>query len=448
VTIWQKYRTIVYDRCDTDLTGDGGLQYWRDRLFVETIIFMLPLSLIAVFPGVIISFTTGFILLGIYDIMAAVMIAFTAFVAGISLVLKKGIFLFCVFALAVILVYYLGLFGPGLLYFFSGSIFAILFLPTRTGIISAVINLIICIVFGIMIYNNSVPWQTEIEVSLGTWIAVSSNLVFLSLLMAVLIPKLFYGLQSTIEAKTKLELDLKERNKELTAILNELEIKRKEVEEFSLLAAHDLKEPLRNINTMLRIIERDHIPDKNEKVDRYLSIVNSSSKRMINLIEDLTAYTQVGIVRGEHTQIDLNKFLDEIFEAYREQIESFGGKITLHPLPVINSILNPLDRLFQNLISNSIKYKSKNKPLHIEIWSTEDDECFKIYFKDNGTGIAENFIPNAFGIFNRFHDEVNYEGSGLGLATCKKVAKLLGGDITLKSGTGLGCEFCITLLKG
>lgn len=448
MNLWKKYRSLVYRQCRTELIFDGGLNYWRDRLFVETIIYMLPLCMIALIPGVYLSFTTGYILLGMIDLLSGIMLAVVAFVPVISLNTKKGFFLLFIYVLAVVLVYYLGLFGPGLLYFFSGSVFAILFLPKKKGILSSVVNAAICTIFAVFIYHGYLPWKAEISVSLGTWIAVSSNLIFLSALMAVLIPKLFNGLQSTIEKKIELEQELKRHNDKLIHSMNQLEQKTREVEEFSLLAAHDLKEPLRNINTMLRIIKRDHIPLKTEKVERYLEIIDSSSRRMINLIEDLTAYTQIGLVKGEYSCIDLYSFLGEIFAGYTDSIEKEGGSVVLRKLPEVYSQAGSLDRIFRNLISNSIKYRSKNRPLLIEIWGESDTDHHNIYYKDNGIGIAEEFVPSAFKLFNRFHDEANYEGTGLGLATCKKVTQLLGGDITLKSGTGLGCEFCITLKKG
>ena len=257
------------------------------------------------------------------------------------------------------------------------------------------------------------------------------------------------------EAQENLEQKVAERTSELLLKNEELEMKNHELQQFSWVVSHDLKEPLRKIETFIRIIQERYIV-KDEKATDYVNRTIRSADRMAKLITDLLEYSRLSsTVLPEKT--DLNLILDEVLSDFDYRIEQKNAVVKTSSLPVIQGIPSQLRQLFQNLIGNSLKFTKEDVPPVIEITSERIADkdfnspasatgCYcKITVTDNGIGFNEVYLDKIFKIFQSLNDRNAYEGTGIGLAIAKKITEKHNGLITAKSTLGQGSSFIIIL---
>jgi len=234
---------------------------------------------------------------------------------------------------------------------------------------------------------------------------------------------------------TKVTRDLTERRAAENRILQysrQLETQNKELQQFAYVAAHDMKEPLRKILFYLSaVVENDPVVDL-EKKRAYLKRSEEAARRMQRLIDDMLAFTKVSQPLEQFEVVDLNSTLSEVAAFYQDTLESIQGRLVIPNLPTVRGIPFQLIQLFSNLVSNSIKYRSPDRPLRIEISSeTVDDPYFqhksyrpqqlkKIAVKDNGLGFEPEYNDQIFEMFQRLHGR-EFSGTGIGLSICKKV---------------------------
>jgi signal transduction histidine kinase len=439
---WNKYKTAVTKNCE-DPSGElDGLSYWRNKLFAAIMIYLLPLSFLAVVPGVIMSFAAGIIPLGIADILIVFFIAFIALVPGISVALRKTLFIILVYFAAAFLLYFLGSFGPGLLYLLAITIFVILIFPQKFAFISVAINLLVCILFAFALHFDLIDHRLLPEYSVGSWIAISSNVILLSTVMAMLLPMLFNGLQKTIENKTRLEEQLKKDQKALLQSLERVKYKNNELEQFAYIASHDLQEPLRSLSGLIALLKK-HPPGHsgNEAIMNHISV---SSDRMRALVTGLLEYARIGIEK-KMAKVDCNKTVAEVIDGLQFLVKESKAVIKVHELPEVVGFPNELKQLFQNLITNAIKFRKPEVNPEIEIGFTVKNDHKEFFVKDNGIGIDPAFKDKIFVIFQRLHTRSQYEGTGIGLAYCRKIVELHNGKIWIESEEGKGTTFYFTI---
>ncbi|MER2999329.1 PAS domain S-box protein [Pontibacter populi] len=238
---------------------------------------------------------------------------------------------------------------------------------------------------------------------------------------------------------------------------SELERSNRELQDFAYVSSHDLQEPLRKIQAFgdrLKTKEYDKLSDQGKDyVDRMLN----AAARMQNLINDLLDFSRVTSKSKAFVKVKLDKILTEVLSDLEVTIEQAGAIIERSPLPTIEAEPTQMRQLFQNLISNAIKFRregvapivkisSRDVQLHAHLTSTPGDEMVEICIEDNGIGFDEKYLDRIFNIFQRLEGQ-KYEGSGIGLAVCRKIAVRHGGDITAHSKPGEGTQFIITLAK-
>lgn len=247
------------------------------------------------------------------------------------------------------------------------------------------------------------------------------------------------------------ELDRKQE--ELTAQQVQLEklnsdllIKNRELERFTSIASHDLQEPLRTIGNMTQLISRKYTSDFDDKGRQMLDYVITATQRMTALIKGLLEFSRIGSKRILQP-IDCQELVDTIVLDLDAKIKSVGGTVQIQPLPQVNGNLIELRTLFQNLISNALKFNKVGVPPVVEIKVRNSDAYLEFCVKDNGIGIDEEDYEKIFFIFQRLHPVEQYEGIGLGLAYCRKIVELHGGKIWINSSKGNGSEFYFTLSK-
>jgi signal transduction histidine kinase len=220
-----------------------------------------------------------------------------------------------------------------------------------------------------------------------------------------------------------------------------------ELEQFAYVSSHDLQEPLRMVASYTQIIQKKYSDQFDEKGLLYLHYIVDGATRMQELIDDLLMFSRVGTRGKELRAVSLQKSLDIALHHLEATINESSASIiidaSLGPVTVIGDIVQ-LTQLFQNLMSNAIKFHGKD-PVKVEIKAEKINTHWKISVKDNGIGIEREYFDRIFVIFQRLHGRTAYPGSGIGLAICKKIIERHGGRIWLESEVGVGTSFYFTL---
>jgi len=238
----------------------------------------------------------------------------------------------------------------------------------------------------------------------------------------------------------------RKRNEELLRQSNEdLRLANADLEQFAYSASHDLKEPLRQVAIYSQLIEKKYAGNLGGKASTYLAYCVEGAHRMELLVSDLLAYCQAA--KKSDSPLE-SVSIDEVVETVKKNlatiIEESGAEILTSGLPVVRGNSVPLVHLFQNLVSNALKYRSDRKPV-VKITATEEPGYWSFAVEDNGIGIAKEFQAQIFGIFKRLHDRTEYPGTGIGLAICQKIVERQGGRIWVESEPGRGSTFFFTL---
>ena len=228
---------------------------------------------------------------------------------------------------------------------------------------------------------------------------------------------------------------------EQALIEHSLELARsnEELERFAFAVAHDLRAPLRSIEAMTQLFLKRNAGTLNEESAQLLDFVVSSAERMDRLIQDLLEFATVS-QQAQTSEVDAKAVAELAAQQLQEAVDQSGATIIIESLPAIRANEAQLLRLFQNLIGNAIKYRGENPPeIHVSASSTAGKTIFSV--KDNGIGIDPQYHQQIFDPFRRLHRDSEYEGTGVGLAICKRVVQQHNGRIWVKSRPGEGSTF-------
>jgi len=236
-----------------------------------------------------------------------------------------------------------------------------------------------------------------------------------------------------------LNLDLAKRASELAASNAELE-------RFAYIASHDLQEPLRMVSSFLQLLQKRYGGQLDNKADQYIHYAVDGAERMKALIMDLLEYSRVGTAKEGFGKVDVNTVLQEVGDVFREKIISAHASIDIGPMPCVWGDKVQVSQLFQNLVSNALKYHSDQPPV-IVIRAKEEPNFWQFSLQDNGIGIESQFFDKIFIIFQRLHNKSEYSGTGIGLAICKKIVERHGGKIWVESAPQKGSTFYFTISK-
>ena len=274
--------------------------------------------------------------------------------------------------------------------------------------------------------------------------------------------KLQLALETEVKVRTK-ELasaieKLESANQELADSNTQLTHSNAELAQFAYIASHDLQEPLRKINTFSQLLEKSLGNNISDAASNYIAKIKNSSVRMTALVRDVLLYSQLVKENETFDKVDLNKILENIIEDYDLLIEQKEAVIKYDTLPVIDAIPLQMTQLFANLLGNALKFVRKDITPVITVSSTglsENDlqtytlspnlKYIKIQITDNGIGLKPEYAEKIFNIFQRLHGKSEYEGTGIGLAMCKKIALNHQGDIYAQGNSENGATFSIIL---
>jgi signal transduction histidine kinase len=285
--------------------------------------------------------------------------------------------------------------------------------------------------------------------SLGT---AAVLLRFLPQILAIPMPKelaaVNRALAQQVAINRKTEDDLRTLNEELERRVAErtaaLERSNQDLSQFAYVASHDLQEPLRMISSYTQLLQRRYVSQMNEEAQSFMRFAADGARRMQDLVTDLLTYAQIDREAKPLAQVDVRKAVDQAIEALKLIIAQEQAEITVDPLPVVLGDESLVAQVFQNLVSNSLKYRSAEPP-RIHIWAVPGSTSteWRFFVKDNGTGFDMQFKPRLFQMFQRL--ESQQAGTGIGLALCKKIIQHHGGRIDIESRVGLGTTVFFTL---
>jgi signal transduction histidine kinase len=235
-----------------------------------------------------------------------------------------------------------------------------------------------------------------------------------------------------LESLREAEADLKRSNAEL--------------EQFAYVASHDLQEPLRKVASFCQLLQQRYGGQLDDRADQYIGFAVDGARRMQDLINDLLAFSRVGRFEQPHTDVDCDALVARVRTDLERSIEESGAEVEAGPLPTVHGDAGLLRLVFQNLIGNAIKFRGEDAPV-VRLDAERDGECWRFRCSDNGIGIDPEYAERIFVLFQRLHPRSQYEGTGIGLAMCRKIVEYHGGRMWLDTGRaeGSGSTFFFTL---
>lgn len=339
-----------------------------------------------------------------------------------------------------------GLYSDNLLWLMAAPLMALLFANPRSGLLW-LIGLL-----GFIGYQYYLEINAEVSYRLQTadldalYYYVTYSGLFVIVVGVVLIFARGQALiiQALNEKQTELERQKEEIQKQAQSLREaqeKLKSSNRELEQFAYAASHDLKEPLRMIGTYTQLIQRKLDGHLDGATGEYMHFVTDGVTRMDKLLTDLLEYSRLGRRKSQVSDTNLEEILFVVINNLMTVMNNTDAAIYSNHLPVVKAPSTQMIQLFQNLISNSIKFRQKEVAPVIEIKYAFENGNHVFTFHDNGIGIPEEHRKNVFNIFERLHNRQDYEGTGIGLATCKKIVTSLGGDIWVGESDKPGSKF-------
>ena len=230
----------------------------------------------------------------------------------------------------------------------------------------------------------------------------------------------------------------------LEARTEDLQRSNAELEQFAYVASHDLQEPLRKVASFCQLLQRRYAGQLDDRADQYIELAVDGAKRMQQLINDLLAFSRVGRTAQRREEVSCAVLLAQAWANLGPAVRASNATIEVGDLPVILGEASLLTAVFQNLLSNALKFAG-GQPPRVSVTARRDGENWLFSFTDNGIGIPAEYAERIFVIFQRLHDKAAYPGTGIGLAMCRKIIEYHGGRIWLDTAVTPGARFCFTL---
>lgn len=263
-------------------------------------------------------------------------------------------------------------------------------------------------------------------------------------------------LENELKQRAANETQLRVYEDELRAQIRQLEVSNQELERFAFVASHDLQEPLRKIQSFASLINERHKALLDEDGRQFLSKIMESAERMSKLIKELLTFSRLNGAKTEFRAVDLNHVMERVLADHEITINTLNARMSIGELPTIQGIASQMEQLFGNLIANALKFTAPGETPVIEVIAgpvantnelglATGKSYFGINVKDNGIGFEGKYATHIFDMFQRLHGKTTYEGTGIGLAICKRIVVFHKGTITAHSQPNQGATFTVIL---
>ncbi len=312
------------------------------------------------------------------------------------------------------------------------------------------------VMFVLILFTHSLVLYFNLRAipEMGAFVWEHFATVFVAIIVLAFISTWLLGYMNTIiEQNEDFAQRLAKQKEELEEMVEErtqdLSTSNEKLKEFAHIVSHDLKEPLRTISGFVTLIQRElrRLGLNDDDIKDYMAHVCRGTRQMEQLISDILSYSKLNIIDKPSETVSVETVIAEVKSVLTKAIYDSEAKIHIMELESVIGDRRLLTQLFQNLISNAIKYRSDSQTPVIEIGCEVEDGYVQFYVRDNGIGISEEYFSTVFQAFKRLHSRVNYEGTGIGLAICKKIIDIHRGRIWIESEEGRGTTFYFTLPK-
>ncbi|HTF02405.1 MAG TPA: ATP-binding protein [Bacteroidia bacterium] len=268
------------------------------------------------------------------------------------------------------------------------------------------------------------------------------------------------NLEDEIRERKISELKIRELNEELMQNISHLEAANQELDRFAFMASHDLQEPLRKIRMFSDLVYSRHSSVLNENGKEHLQKIQKSAGRMQTLIQDILTFSRISVIKEPFSSVNLSTLFEELRQDMKDSFVEKNAELHIdNDLPEVRVNPRLMLLLFNNLVSNALKYSRKDVPPVIRVSaevsntksrkiSSPSEKYCRIFVEDNGIGFDQQYVDHIFGMFKRLHHHTEYEGTGIGLTLCKKIAEVHNGTITARSKVNKGSTFIVSLPVG
>ncbi len=239
--------------------------------------------------------------------------------------------------------------------------------------------------------------------------------------------------------------EVRVREAQLKQTVALLEQRTLEQERFIHIISHDLREPINTVNNFASLLVNDHLDELTPTAQRYLSFVQSGGQRMSFLLDDLLHFVRLGNHDVQLRPVEVGRLMHQLQDDFAPLLQRLGGRIECDAQPAVMADESLLRIVLKNLTSNGLKFSRRGVPPVVRITVEEDGGTHQIHVTDNGIGVADEHLHDIFDMFKRLHTRKQYEGTGLGLSVCRRIAQLHGGGISVKSQPGEGSRFTLHL---
>jgi light-regulated signal transduction histidine kinase (bacteriophytochrome) len=274
------------------------------------------------------------------------------------------------------------------------------------------------------------------------------------IILVIILVVLFWALRSRnkrINAEVELrklndslEQRVAERTHELEMINKELAFHLSEIEQFTYIASHDLQEPLRTLSNFTQLVKEEYAGKLDDDGNKYIDFISTSANRMRSIVKDLLDYSLLG-KDSVKSNIDCTSLVNSVLADMAGLIRSADAHFTVKDLPTLTGYENELRLMLQHLISNALKFRKKEVRPEITLSCANTGKDWEFSMADNGIGLDPRHHKKIFSIYKRLHNRNDYDGSGIGLAYCKKIAELHGGRIWVEPNESGGSTFKFTI---
>jgi light-regulated signal transduction histidine kinase (bacteriophytochrome) len=255
------------------------------------------------------------------------------------------------------------------------------------------------------------------------------------------------NLQVELEQRKRREDEIRKLNNELAKRARDLETSNNELESFAYSVSHDLRAPLRHVVGFSELLQRQASSLLDEKSRRYTQTILESSKRMGNLIDDLLAFSRIGRAETKNTLVSLDQLVKEVVAEIGQDTGGRDIVWNIDPLPVCYGDRSMLKLVIGNLLANAVKFTRMRAQAEIEIGCVDEENEVEVFVRDNGAGFEMQYVDKLFGVFQRLHLPEEFEGTGIGLATVRRVIHRHGGEVRAEGAVDQGATFYFSLPK-